>query len=115
MPDMAAIDQPRRESINRNESFHHLDAASIEASAPLIPLTVQSPTAQQQLVGMAESMISSSLDNSTQIQPHGVEGQGRGWDILEDWDAPVVQIMNSVPTWIATWVPESRGTVNLDA
>lgn len=115
MPDIAPIDQPRRESIASNKSIRHLDDATIEASAPLSPLTVPSPAGQQQAVGMAESMISRSLDDSNQIQLPGMEGQGEGWDILEDWDPPVVQIMNSIPTWIATWEPESRGTVNLDA
>lgn len=111
--DVAAMDQTHLRANNSSDPLNRLDPASIEPLAPLNPLTTQFPTAQPHLASMPTSMISSScLDNSTQSHPYAMEGQAREWE--EEFDAPVLQLMNSIPIW-KTWEPENPGAANPDA
>lgn len=108
-----ATDQNPLHSHNLTYPLHHV---SIESIAPPIPLSSQSPTAQPSLAHISESTIASSyLESSAQVHPHEMQVQGQGWDVIEDFDAPLLQIMNSIPIWMTRWDTGNPRKPNPDA
>ncbi|CAG8902316.1 unnamed protein product [Penicillium egyptiacum] len=88
---MTALDQSLRE-INEGGS---LGSARDELAAPLM----QSPIAFPQLGNVVDPVNPNSSSNmSTEgIYFNSGEGQTEGLDLLQDFDAPILQIMNTIP------------------
>ncbi|KAJ5111752.1 hypothetical protein NUU61_001382 [Penicillium alfredii] len=105
-----ALDQPHLQ-INESDGLHLLGSACIEPSAHPIPM--QSHIELPRLAAMTEPVnTSSSRDMPTEevYFNHG-EGQTQGLDLLQDFDAPILQIMNSVPALTNKWTAENYGTI----
>lgn len=99
---MRALDQTLRQ-INEGDSLRQLGSARNELSAPLIPM--QSPIALPRLATIADPVNPSSSPNTSteEIYFNPGEGQTQGLDLLQDFDAPILQIMNSVPALTTGW------------
>ncbi|CAG8005809.1 unnamed protein product [Penicillium olsonii] len=92
---MTTLDQSLHQT---NEGgLRQLGSARDEVSAPLIPM--QSPIALPQLGTIVDHINPNSSSNMSteEIYFNPGEGQTLGLDLLQDFDAPILQIMNSIP------------------
>ncbi|EED23192.1 hypothetical protein TSTA_066410 [Talaromyces stipitatus ATCC 10500] len=104
--------------ITEGDSLNHLDPTCIGLSAP--PISMQSPMVIPRLTMTTKPVNNNS---SPHMSTEGVyfntgEGQIQGLDLLQDFDAPILQIMNSVPALTAGWTVEDAIvdiTANTDA
>lgn len=106
------------QQIIEGDSLNHLDPARIELSAA--PISMQSPMVIPQLTMTAKPVNSSSSPHMSaeEVYFNLGEGQIQGLDLLQDFDAPLLQIMNSVPALTAGWTVEDAIidiTTNTDA
>ncbi|KAL4780118.1 hypothetical protein BJX76DRAFT_58895 [Aspergillus varians] len=101
---MTSLDQPHRQ-INE-DSLDQLGSTCIELSAP--PISMQSPISLPRLAVMDKPVNSSSSPNMSteEVYLYPGEGQTQGLDLLQDFDAPILQIMNSIPALTAGWTAE---------
>ncbi|KAE8396928.1 hypothetical protein BDV37DRAFT_88466 [Aspergillus pseudonomiae] len=104
---MMALDQNLRQ-INEGDSLRQLGSARTELPAPLIPM--QSPRTLPRLATIADSVHPSSPPNvsTEEIYFNYGEGQTQGLDLLQDFDAPILQIMNSVPALTTGWAAQDN-------
>ncbi|KAL4935213.1 hypothetical protein BDV06DRAFT_133404 [Aspergillus oleicola] len=94
---MADLDQTLRQ-LNEGDR--------IELSAPLVP--TQSPITLPRQATMAGLINPSRSPNMSteEIYFNLGEGQPQGLDLLQDFDAPILQIMNSVPALTTGWATQ---------
>ncbi|KAJ6001020.1 hypothetical protein N7481_001429 [Penicillium waksmanii] len=98
---MTALDKSLRQ-INESDSLRQLGSAHIDLSAPSIPM--QSPITLPRLATMADP-INPNMSSEEMYFNTG-EGQTQGFDLLQDFDAPILQIMNSVPALTTGWAAQ---------
>ncbi|CAG7953266.1 unnamed protein product [Penicillium salamii] len=87
-------------------SLRQLGSVRDELSAPLIP--IQSPIALPRLGTMVDPINPHSSPNMSteEFYFNPGEGQTHGLDLLQDFDAPILQIMNSVPALTNGWAAQ---------
>ncbi|KAJ5267370.1 hypothetical protein N7478_010178 [Penicillium angulare] len=92
--------------INEGDSLRQLSSAHIDLSAP--PISMQSSITLPRLANMADPINPGSTPNmlSDEIYFDPGEGQTQGFDLLQDFDAPILQIMNSVPALTTRWAAQ---------
>ncbi|KAJ5938335.1 hypothetical protein N7466_001469 [Penicillium verhagenii] len=92
--------------INEGDSLHQLHSARIELSAA--PNPTQSPITLPRLAIMADPINPSSTPSmfAEEIYFNPAEGQNQGLDLLQDFDAPILQIMNSIPALTTGWAAQ---------
>lgn len=102
---MTALDQNPRHL--NEDGIRQLSAARIELPAPSI--STQSPISLPRLGPITDSVSASSSPNmpTEEVYFNTGEGQTQGLDLLQDFDAPILQIMNSVPALTAGWGAEN--------
>lgn len=102
---MTARDQTLCQT-NEGDSLHQLGSARDELSAPLIPM--QSPIALPRLGTLVGPVNPNSSPNMSteEFYFNPGEGQTHGLDLLQDFDAPILQIMNSVPALTTGWAAQ---------
>ncbi|KAJ5300107.1 hypothetical protein PENANT_c086G07577 [Penicillium antarcticum] len=103
---MTALDQSLFSQSNEGDSFRQLGQARDELSAPLIPM--QSPIALPRLSTMVDTVNPNSSSNMSteEIYFNPGEGQTQDLDLLQDFDAPILQIMNSIPALSTGWAAQ---------
>lgn len=97
------------------DSLRQLGSVRDELSAPLIPM--QSPIALPQLGTMVDPINPNSSPNMSteEFYFNPGEEQTHGLDLLQDFDAPILQIMNSVPALMTGWAAQDNIVVNTEA
>lgn len=98
---MTALDKSLHH-IHEGDSFRQPGSAHIDLSAPSIPM--QSPVTLRRLATMADP-INPNMSSEEMYFNTG-EGQPQGFDLLQDFDAPILQIMNSVPALTTGWAAQ---------
>lgn len=100
---------------DEGDSLRQLGSVRDELSAPLIPM--QSPIALPQLGTMVDPINPNSSPNMSteEFYFNPGEEQTHGLDLLQDFDAPILQIMNSVPALMTGWAAQDNIVVNTEA
>ncbi|KAI0388407.1 hypothetical protein F5Y17DRAFT_221782 [Xylariaceae sp. FL0594] len=102
--DTTITNQPHLPDTTRDEPLHP-QSTDVEPAVAQTRLTAQSLTALPPLANMVET------PGAYAGMSYSMDAQAHDRDFLQTFDAPILQMMNGVPTWMMTrWMTEGHGT-----